>query len=291
MIYANLTSEEIKNLNKEHLVILFPVGAIEQHGPHLPVDTDARIVEAIAKNVEEKLPEKIIVLPTFSFGVVGTRPGSLDIDYRLFEEAILGISKSALEQGFKKIFFLNGHGGNQNYFEEIVSTLNVDYPYAATIPLYLSGKRGTQALKKVGFKYWIRHADEIETSLMLAIDEKSVKKDKIVDEVGPLKTRDYKPFDEGALKLFLPWEYESQSGVYGEPSKATKEIGKILLNEAADELIDLVTQFEKITQKIEKIEAEKQNGGTVQSSAPAAENASSVSEEAVVKNSDGKTST
>jgi len=289
MIYANLTSEEIKNLNKEHLVVLFPVGAIEQHGPHLPVDTDVRIVEAIAKKVEEKLPEKIVVLPTFSFGVVGTRPGSLDMDYRLFEQAILGISKSALEQGFKKIFFLNGHGGNQNYFEEIVSDLNVDFPYAATIPLYLSGKRGTQALKKVGFKYWIRHADEIETSLMLVIDEKAVKKDKIVDEVGPLSTRDYKPFDEGALKLFLPWEYESQSGVYGEPSKATKEIGKILLNEAADELIDLITQFEKITKKIEKIEAAKENGGTAQSSAPAVESASPVSEGAVAKNSDGKT--
>lgn len=259
MFFAQLTADEIRDLNKEHLVVLFPVGAIEQHGPHLPVDTDARIVEAIAKKVESKSPEKIIVLPTFSYGVVGTRPGSLDIDYRLFEQAILGISKSALDQGFKKIFFLNGHGGNQNYFEEIVSSLNVDYPYAATIPLYLSGKRGTQALKKVGFKYWIRHADEIETSLMMVIDEKSVRKDKIVDEIGPFKTKDYKPFDEGILKLFLPWEYESESGVYGEPSKATKEAGIFLLNEAAEELLDLITQFEKITKKIEKIEAEKQN--------------------------------
>ncbi|MDP2855532.1 MAG: creatininase family protein, partial [bacterium] len=154
---------------------------------------------------------------------------------------------------------LNGHGGNQNYFEEIVSSLNVDYPYAATIPLYLSGKRGTQALKRVGYKYWIRHADEIETSIILAIDEKLVRKDKIVDEIGPFKTKDYKPFDEGTLKLFLPWEYESESGVYGEPSKATKEAGNFLFNEAAEELLDLITQFEKITKKIEKIEAEKQN--------------------------------
>ncbi|MDP2856342.1 MAG: creatininase family protein, partial [bacterium] len=103
MFFAQLTADEIKDLNKEHLVVLFPVGAIEQHGPHLPVDTDARIVEAIAKKVESKSPEKIIVLPTFSYGVVGTRPGSLNIDYRLFELAILGISKSALDEVFKKI--------------------------------------------------------------------------------------------------------------------------------------------------------------------------------------------
>lgn len=257
MFFAQLTADEIRDLNKEHLVVLFPVGAIEQHGPHLPVDTDARIVEAIAKKMESKSPEKIVVLPTFSYGVVGTRPGSLDIDYRPFEQAVLGISKSALDQGFKKIFFLNGHGGNQNYFEEIVSSLNVDYPYAATIPLYLSGKRGAQALRRVGYKYWIRHADEIETSLILAIDEKLVHKDKIVDEIGPLKTKDYKPFDEGTLKLFLPWEYESKTGVFGEPSRATKEIGEILLDEAAEELLDLVIQFEKITKKIEKIEADK----------------------------------
>lgn len=260
MIYANLTSEEIKNLDKDHLVFIFPLGAIEQHGAHLPVDTDSRIVESIAKKTESKAPDKIVVLPTFSFGVAGGGySGSITVSDREFKQIVLDVCKSILAQGFKKIFLLNGHGGNQSYVEDIATDLNVDFPYAVTIPLYLSGKRGTQALKKVGFKYWIRHADEIETSLMLAIDEKSVRKDKIIDETGLLKTKDYKPLDEGTLKLFLPWEYESKSGVYGEPSKATKEAGDFLFNEAAEELLDLITQFEKITKKIEKIEAEKQN--------------------------------
>jgi len=260
MIYSNLTAEEIKNLNKEHLVVVFPIGSIEQHGAHLPVDTDSRIVEAIAKKAESKAPDKIVTLPLLSYGVAGAGyPGSLTVFDREFKQVILDVAKSILEEGFKKIFLLNGHGGNQSYVEDIATDLNVDFPYAATIPLYLSGKRGTQALRKIGFKYWIRHADEIETSLMLAIDEFSVKKDKIVDEVGPLKTKDYKPFDEGALKLFLPWEYESKSGVYGEPSKATKEIGQFLLDEAAEELLDIITQFEKITKKIEKIELAKQS--------------------------------
>jgi len=257
MIYTKFTTEEIKNLAKEHLVVLLPVGVIEQHGPHLPVDTDSRIAEAIAKRVEKKAPDKIMLLPLFFYGVTSNYPGSITIGDQAFKQALIQIGKSILSEGFKKIFFLNGHGGNQSYVEDVVTDLNTEFPYAATIPLYLSGKRGRQALRKVGFKYWIRHADEIETSIMLAIDEKSVRKDKIIDEVGILKTSDYKPFDEGILKLYLPWEYETKSGVYGEPSKATKEIGEFLLDEAANELIDIIIQFEKITQKIERLELER----------------------------------
>ncbi|MCX8016225.1 MAG: creatininase family protein [Patescibacteria group bacterium] len=253
MIYSDLTVEELKNLNKEHLVVLFPMGAIEQHGPHLPLGTDSYIAENIAKKIEQKAPDKIVLLPTLFYGVSGSYAGSLDVDNRIFEELTLGISKSVLNNGFRKIFFLNGHGGNQSYLEDVIASLNIEYPYAATIPLYLSGKRGVQALKKVNFKYWVRHADEIETSLMMAINEKLVQKEKVIDETGLLKTKDYKPLDEGTLKLFLPWEYESVSGVYGEPSKASKEIGEFLLDEAAEEILDIINQFEKITQKIEKI--------------------------------------
>ena len=258
MIYIKLTTEEIKNLNKEHLVVVLPVGAIEQHGAHLPVDTDSRIVEAIVRKAEAKAPDKIMVLPLFSYGVTQPNyPGSITIGDRAFKQTLVEIGQSVLGDGFKKVFFLNGHGGNQTYVEDAVTDLNTEFPYAATIPLYLSGKRGRQALRKVGFKYWIRHADEIETSIMLAIDEKSVRKDKIIDEAGILKTSDYKPFDEGTLKLYLPWEYETKSGVYGEPSKATKEIGEFLLDEAANELIDIIVQFEKITQKIERLELQR----------------------------------
>jgi len=93
---------------------------------------------------------------------------------------------------------------------------------------------------------------------MMAMNEKLVIQDKIVDEVGLLKTKDYKPLDEGTLKLFLPWEYESKSGVYGEPSKASKEIGEFLWEEAAEEILDIINQFEKITQKIEKFISQRE---------------------------------
>jgi creatinine amidohydrolase len=258
MIYTKFTTEEIKDLPKEHLVVVLPIGAIEQHGPHLPLDTDSRIVEAIAKRAEEKAPDKIMLLPLLPYGVTQPNyPGSITVGDQAFKQTLVEIARSVLNEGFKKIFFLNGHGGNQSYVEDAVTDLNIEFPSAATIPLYLSGKRGRQALRKVGFKYWIRHADEIETSIMLFIDEKSVRKDKIIDEVGILKTSDYKPFDEGTLKLYLPWEYETKSGVYGEPSKATKEIGEFLLEEAANELIDIIIQFEKITQKIERLELQR----------------------------------
>jgi len=148
MIYSELTVEEIKNLDKGHVVALFPLGAIEQHGFHLPVGTDAFIAENIAKRVEEKAKDKIVLLPTLSYGVSGGYSGSLNVDDKTFKQIVLGISQSALDNGFRKMFFLNGHGGNQSYLEDVIATLNIEYPYAATIPLYLSGKRGVQALKR-----------------------------------------------------------------------------------------------------------------------------------------------
>ena len=61
MIYSELTVEEIKNLDKGHVVALFPLGAIEQHGFHLPVGTDAFIAENIAKRVEGKAKAKLLI--------------------------------------------------------------------------------------------------------------------------------------------------------------------------------------------------------------------------------------
>lgn len=251
MFYGKLTTNEIDNLDKQQLVVLFPIGTVEQHGAHLPSDTDSRIAQGIAKKVEEKNPQGIVVLPTFNYGVVGTMPGNLELTKNSFEAAILDICKSVLGQGFNKIFLLNGHSGNQNYLTDIVGELNSgDAPCAMTIPLYLSGERGFRALKQVGFNDWIRHGDEVETSLVLALDNNLVKKDKIKDETGLIKTKDFKPLDDGIIKLGLSWGCETKIGICGEPSKATKEIGEFLLNEAAEEILDMIKQFEDIIEKV-----------------------------------------
>jgi creatinine amidohydrolase len=137
-------------------VLLVPLGSCEQHGPHLPLDTDTRIAEALARGAAAG-DGRVVVAPPLAYGASGEHqafPGTLSIGHEALELVLVELGRSALGP-FAAIVFVNGHGGNAPAVTAAVATLQAEGRTASawwpTVP-------GGDA-----------HAGRTETALLLAI--------------------------------------------------------------------------------------------------------------------------
>jgi creatinine amidohydrolase len=251
--WADLTREEIGVVAKgENAVVVIPVGSIEQHGLHLPVQTDTRIVSEIAERAVKKASETIsaLLVPTIAIGCSKHHmefPGSLTLSEETFVQALTEIGLSIVDHGFRRIFFLNGHGGN-----------------AAPLQLVVSGIRNRTEGKVIcaATDYWrfirdevqeirhsemggISHAGEFETSAILALDASLVDMSK-AEKFLPKWSNDY--FMPGwyvPTKVTLGFHLKdiTQTGVVGDPTVATKENGERFLAAATTAVAEFIEAF------------------------------------------------
>ncbi|MGY5858023.1 MAG: creatininase family protein, partial [Candidatus Thorarchaeota archaeon] len=117
-LLAKMTWPEVEEILKETDIVLVPVGSTEQHGPALPVDTDAYITTELTLLLAEKIwsKQKVVVAPTMSFGYSPHHmdfKGTISLNESTLANVYVDICKSLDHHGFKKIILVNGHGGNE----------------------------------------------------------------------------------------------------------------------------------------------------------------------------------
>ena len=207
-------------IKKKDLVAIIPVGSIEQHGPHLPVSTDSDIVTEVAQRLAKK--KKYFVLPTVNFGVSFEHAPffNLSIKESTLRVILTDLCQSLLENNIKTVFIINGHHGNLNALKNIDEKLS---------------KISKNRIKVFSLSYWhfmkreFDHAGFVETSLMLFISSnvkmKLAKKGLITDKMSP---QEIKKIGKLANKSFLE---ATKNGIWGDPTMATMEDGKIILDE------------------------------------------------------------
>ena len=126
--YEKLTWPEINEAIAQKKVVVLPVGSVEQHGYHLPIDVDVRSASTICYGAGEKSPEDILVLPPFSYGYcnhVMDFPGTITIQPNTFVQALLDITKSLAYHGFKRIVIVHGHGSTAPLAEQVRRQTNL----------------------------------------------------------------------------------------------------------------------------------------------------------------------
>ena len=128
-IYEKLTWPEINKAVKAKKVCVVPVGSIEQHGPHLPLDVDCVCPRGVALHAAKLVPDKVLVLPTIVHGYtahVMDFPGTINIHWEHFIKMIVDVGSSLAYHGFKKIILLNGHGSNMPNLDLVARRTNLE---------------------------------------------------------------------------------------------------------------------------------------------------------------------
>ena len=221
---GSCTSPDVAAASSEAkaLTLLLPLGSTEQHGPHLPLDTDTRIAQAVAAGIAHRL-ESVRVAPAISITASDEHrgfAGTLSVGTRVLSEMLIEIVGNAGPE-FGRIVAINGHGGNA---------------YALRAATEVCKARGR------AFEVWsVRlpgadaHAGRTETSLMLAIAEDLVQ----LDQAEPGATE---PLDELLPKIFEAGVREvSANGVLGDPDGANVAEGTRLLAALIDDAVNQLT--------------------------------------------------
>jgi creatinine amidohydrolase len=248
--YGRLTWPEVRELVAEDRVCLIPVATLEDHGPHLPIDTDLRLTEEICRRGAELVPGDVVLLPTIPHGYSPHHmdfPGTITIGWDTFTRYCYDVGASLARHGFRRLLYLNGHGSNQNLVETAARLVGVDYPEVLAAAAFHSSSGRTLALVeelRESGPGGMAHACELETSMYLAIDPAAVAMDKAVDERGyPAGEHARMDWTDGPLKLMPWWSSFSRTGVQGDATKATAEKGERLLRAAAEELAEYVREL------------------------------------------------
>jgi creatinine amidohydrolase len=253
--YEKLTWPEINDAIDRGKVCIVPCGAVEQHGPHLPLDVDLVCPNGVAHGTGRMVPGKMLVLPIVAYGYTGhvmDFPGTINNDSEHFIQHVLDITRSLAYHGFKKIILLNGHGSNMPNLDLVARRTNLETDaeciLAAWWNLLTVDKEFLPNWRESKFPGGCAHACELETSMYLYLDGDNVRKDQIEngaisfnEEESPFNFVDM--FQQGPGTVVSWTSSYSDSGVLGEAKLATAEKGEAAYNEAVKQLARLVTWF------------------------------------------------
>ena len=233
-----MTADEICALDPDTAVI--PVGSLEQHGPHLPIMTDWAIATELGKRVAERM--NAFLLPAFPISTCREhmgKKGSVWMEATTFYQMMYDIVMSLKTQGFKRVAFVITHGGifiMGPLVRDLNARFNPDLMVAFVTPdtSNLKGITETRGL----------HADESETSQILAIAPETVHMDRAVD-FDPEVPRPY--LNYGSIFRASP------TGVWGYPTKATAEKGELILQRSTENAVDELNRAFEFMSNKEKI--------------------------------------
>ena len=232
----NLTWDEFKEAKERIDTVVIPIGSIEAHGKHLPLNTDVLAPVEIAKRVEKKLQEMgkdVLIAPPVNYGhtfVLNAYPGTINVRAETLRAYVRDIVEEFAAEGFKRIILLNGHGGN-------------------VYPLIEAAEDAAEKFEGVEvwlINWWIDfredilsvcssqgHAGEDETSVILAIKPGLVKMEKAVGEKRAYRVRKIKK--NIGLELF-------PEGVNDNPRGATREKGEAILEIVSEKIMRLLLE-------------------------------------------------
>ena len=219
ILYAHLSWPEIRDLDKENLVVVQPFAAIEDHGPHLPVETDCLLIKALCLAAVRKVKKNVLLMPLIPYGYVEHHmdfPGPISIDGHHLIGYLAGALKSLSRHGFRRLLVANGHGSNRA-FMDVAARMVMDATDAivgCVTPYSLAKKE----IKDICESQFISHAEELETSLVLYLDETLVDPSKSVKEIGfPISKFHWRSLiDAPPLSFVDRWSRISETGVVGD---------------------------------------------------------------------------
>jgi creatinine amidohydrolase/Fe(II)-dependent formamide hydrolase-like protein len=247
-LWGELTWRQARTRIKKMDVALLPVGAVEQHGPHLPLDTDAFDADYLARRVAEACSDpKPLVLPPISYGVSyhhADFTGTVSISNDTLAQMIYEIGMSVSRNGIRKLVIINGHGGNSPALNYAAQMINRDARIFVCVD---TGETSDVDIYKIVETPNDVHAGEIETSTGLAVRPQLVKMDQAKKHIPEFSSR-YLDFTSKRGVLWYAYTRKiSASGVMGDPTKASAAKGERIWEIMIAHLVSLVEDLKRLT--------------------------------------------
>ena len=244
--WSKLKAHELRALADQNAVVILPVAAMEQHGPHLPVMTDTCIGLEVACRAARAAAgtRPVVVAPVIWHGLSEHHMpfgGTLSLDHETFFAVLKCMVRSIVRHGFTDILISNSHGGNMLAMNTAADQLAPEFGATIVTTSYVR-----EAAEEIGAlledQPHIMHACEGETSMMMAlvpdlVDASNLASLAMKRERGPLE----------AGKASYRWRsytHASANGVSGNPARASAEKGERMLKVAASAIAALITDAE-----------------------------------------------
>jgi creatinine amidohydrolase len=243
VLAENLTWQEYEEEIGERIVIL-PLGALEQHGPHLPLNVDVVIPRSLALMVDKEIES--IVFPHIAYGYKPLPggggqeyPGTTSLDGTTLINVILDILRCTYRHGARKYLLLNGHYENVAFATEAVELFFRDQSDARVLIVswwdLVSQDILDEVFQEVGFPGWdTEHAGISETALMQYFAPDLVREDKIVDDESARKA----PY----LIFPPPDDIITRSGSFYKATYSSKEKGELLAKSITKRIVEITKQ-------------------------------------------------
>jgi creatinine amidohydrolase len=243
---------EVAEIDRDSALIIVPTGAIEQHGHHLPLDTDiygpTELALAVAEEYRELGREVVLVAPPVWWGTSPHHlgyPGTISLRMQTASDLVTDICGSLYRNGFFRILLLNGHGGNAGVLSATSLRISEELGFSPAFTSYWTLIAG--ALREIGDTPLggMGHGCEMETSLQLHLRPNRVAMELARSDL-PKQMTSYSSIDfRNPGPVAIPWDFvrDSETGTMGDPTSATQEKGKRIAEAATTEVSRLVAEL------------------------------------------------
>lgn len=247
--FEQLTRGALQELAPKATIVV-PLGSIEQHGPHLPVWADTAIVSAIAQRAADTAATEVpvVVAPTLPFGFAHHHlpfGGTISIDLPVYMDVIASIGRSLAADGFRRLLFINGHGGNDGAVRSVGDRLVVQEGLEVHVAGTSYWTCAADALAELALDVGPvpGHAGGFETSCLLALHPELVKTDLI-----PAPEEDLQPLAHVAMPgavVRRPGAWQASDGRTDDSRRASREIGEWALTAISEAVARFIIEFHR----------------------------------------------
>ena len=239
MKLQDLSWRDVTQLNRD-TPLMIPVAALEQHGHHMPLFTDSLLLESVLKRAESLIGEQVLQTPLMWLGNSHHHmdmPGTMSAEPRSYLDLLSGMATNFVDHGFRRIVFINGHGGNDVPGRQTVFEMRQRYRQRNDLlflfgTYWLLGESPAESIDGLT-QHQMGHAGEWETSMMLASHPHLVGDYLAAPEI---------PHGNSFLPANRGWTMPDRSeiGHVGNPAAATAEKGHALLDYFANNVVSLI---------------------------------------------------
>lgn len=251
---------EIAEVIPEHPIILLPIGTVEQHGPHLPVNADNMVASFVAERAAAETGA--LVAPNINYGnsaVFAKFPGTIHVRQETLANLLRDVCQSLIAQGFRRIIFVNNHGGNSAVCEQVARELKAKHGIliGEIYPWSLGYQLMRDTYEDVATAYG--HGAEPETSAMLGMFPNDVVLDRResgkLQPYAGLEPQSYNkvkvPGQATPGTIYLDSDEVAPNGVTGDGSVASAERGQVWIERIVGFAVAFIRQYDAVTKDAE----------------------------------------